>query len=256
MSSLHPTKHHPLRLSLFLLLLFSISPLAYSAPTKGSVEKQHPAPHNIKHLLMKDALLQALKKHSMTSVASAQSDVGTAYHSQADALFAGDPSYNITYRSDQVDSNQGYREFEGSLDFPIWTSGQKSVRHKLGSRIISRVKAEQSLLKWEISGEVLERAWALRIAQMEVEQARVQQQSAKNIEIDVERRVQAGEIARGDLLLAQQSTGQAKLMVQNAEAEVAKARTSWQAYTGFTQVPADLLKQSQVKKSAHSQHPH
>lgn len=229
--------------------------LAYSS-TALLPPPQEPSIASHKQLLMKDVLQGALKKHPMTTVGSVHREVGEAYQTQANALFAGDPSYNITYRSDQLDSNQGYREFEGSLDFPIWMSGQKNARYKLGSSIASRAKAEQKLLAWEISGVVLEKAWALRIAQMEVEQARVQQQSAKKLETDVKRRVQAGEIARADLLLAQQNTAQANVVFHHANAEVAKAMAAWKAYTGFSQLPTDLLKHSQIKKTDHAQHPH
>lgn len=240
---------------LVLLVCFNFSSIAYSAPTTGLVGKPLTL-HNTKHLLMKDAVLKALKKHPMTTVKTAHREVGEAYHSQANALFAGDPSYNITYRSDQMDNNQGYREFEGGLDFPIWMSGQKNARHQLANSLVSKAETEQLLLTWKISGVVLERAWALRIAQMEVEQARVQQLSANKLEADVKRRVQAGEIARADLLLAQQNTAQTNMAYQKSRAEMSQAQNAWQTYTGFNQLPVDLLKQSQPKQLKHEQHPH
>ncbi|PHS22661.1 MAG: hypothetical protein COA83_11310 [Methylophaga sp.] len=244
-----------LSIALFFLLLSIADPQIHAAPAKAvSSNTGHTAQHQ--PLVMKTAVLAALKKHPMSSLGVAHRQVGEAYRSQANALFAGDPSYNISYRSDQIDSDQGYREFAGSLDFPIWLFGQKNARYQLANRLISKADAEQLLLAWQVSGVVLERAWDLRIAQMEVEQARVQQQATKKLEADVKRRVQAGEIARADLLLAQQSTVQRKLAFQQAVAKLAKARNAWKAYTGFNQLPVDLLKQSHVKRSTHDKHPH
>lgn len=207
-------------------------------------------------ITMKNAVMNALKKHPMSSISTSQRELGAAYETQANALFAGDPTYNISYRTDELDSSQGYREFEGSLDFPIWKNGQKNARTALATSIMSNADAEQKLLAWKVSGEVLERAWALRLAQVELEQARVQQQSAQKLEADVKRRVQAGEIARADLILAQQNTTQSRMNVQTALADVETTRAAWQAYTSYTQLPADLLKQSQMKPVANLTHPH
>ena len=206
---------------------------------------------------MKQAVIAAIKRHPLSSVGTAQQQVGEAYRSQANALFAGDPSYNLSYYSDRLDSNRGFREFEGSLDFPLWRKGQKKARLELASSIVSRAKAEQLFLAWTVSGEVLERAWSVRIAQMEVVQAKTQQQSARLLEADVKRRVDAGEIARADLLLAQQSTAQTNLDYQQAVAKEALARNRWQTYTGFSRLPGDLDKQSLINKHlAHTHHPH
>lgn len=236
-----------------LLIFLASSPLAYSGPAPKTAQKVRPAHTSLR---MKDAVLAAIKKHPMSTVGSAHRKIGAAYRSQAKALFAGDPSYNVSYYTDQIDNNRGFREVEGSLDFPIWMKGQKSARHTLGNTIISGADSRQQLLTWEISGEVIERAWALRIAKMEVEQARVQQQSAKKLEVDVNRRVKAGEIARSALILAQQSSAETSMAIQKAMSLENQARAAWKAYTGFSQIPSDLLQQSQRKKPPHSKHPH
>lgn len=239
-------------IALSLLTCFGSGSLAYSAPGKTNV-KPVTGKSNIR---MKDAVLAARKMHPMSTVGAAHRKIGAAYHSQAKALFAGDPSYNVSYYTDQIDNNRGFREVEGSLDFPIWLKGQKSARRKLAKTIISGADSRSKLLTWEISGEVMERAWALRIAQMEVEQARVQQQSARKLEADVNRRVKAGEIARSALILAQQSTAETSMSIQKAISLESQARAAWEAYTGFSQLPNDLIQQSQKRKPPHSKHPH
>ncbi len=240
------------------LLLLLASPTLI--PTQAATEKAEaaftPPGHAPSAITLKSAVLAALEKHPLTTVGNAQKAVGEAYRYQADALFAGDPAYSVSYRSDQLNSRQGYREFEGSLDFPVWLSGQKQARRNLARRIIDKAEAEQWLLAWRISGEVMERAWKLRIAQMEVEQAHIRQQAANTLQADVKRKVQAGEIARADLLLAQQNTAQARLILQQAQAQVATARAAWQAYTGLTRLPVDLLQQSHSRHIPHEQHPH
>lgn len=241
---------------LSLLIILSVSPVTHSAPVSTKVKNTVQPVSAKSNIRMRDAVLAAKKRHPMAKVGGAHRKIGAAYRSQAKALFAGDPTYNVTYRTDQIDNNRGYREIEGSLDFPIWRKGQKSARHNLANTIISGADSRQHLLTWEISGEVMERAWALRIAQMEVEQARVQQQSAKKLEADVNRRVKAGEIAKSALILAQQSSAETSMAIQKAVSLERQARAAWKAYTGFNQVPTDLIQQSKIKKLSHARHPH
>ena len=251
-------------LILLIVLPLSTNLFANTGNTANGVAKrliQNSLASKVNHkkaqgLLMRHAVLAAIKKHPMTHVGSAQKAIGKAYHDQADALFAGDPSYQLTYRTDQLDSRDGFREFEGSLDFPIWRSGQKNARHQLANHIVGQSQAELSYLKWQISGEVLERAWALKKAQLEVAQAGIQQQSAKRLEADVKRRVVAGEISRADLLLAQQSTSQAAFSYQQAIAETKIAQTAWETYTGYQQLPVDLHTLSRQRKLTEDRHPH
>ena len=95
-----------LSIALFFLLLSIADPQIHAAPAKAvSSNTGHTAQHQ--PLVMKTAVLAALKKHPMSSLGVAHRQVGEAYRSQANALFAGDPSYNISYRSDRFINQSG-----------------------------------------------------------------------------------------------------------------------------------------------------
>lgn len=188
-----------------------------------------------------EAVRAALRVHPRARVHVALRQVGEGYRRQADALFGGDPAAGLAYRSDDAGGNRGYREWEANLDLPLWLPGQRGARRSLGDSIVSRSAAEFRLLAWEVAGEVLERAWSLRLAESNLEQDRSQWDSAKALEKDVARRVRAGELARSDLVLAQQETLARETAHQHAMAAVERERSSWRAYTTFDELPYDLM---------------
>ena len=202
-----------------------------------------------------EAVQAALQIHPKAKVHTALRQVGEGYQQQADALFGGDPVAGLAYRSDDVGSNRGYREWEANLDMPLWLPSQRGVRRNLGGSIISRASAEFSLLSWEVAGQVLERAWALRLAESDLKQARSQWNSAKALEIDIERRVSAGELARSDLVLAQQEALAREGSYQHAVAAVERERSSWRAYTTFNELPDDLMAKQSPGTELSPSHP-
>lgn len=191
---------------------------------------------------MHQAVNAALARHPMRSLPDSKKSLGAAYRTQADSVFAADPSYNLSYRSDQLNAADGYREFEGSLDFPLWQKGQKSSRRRLAASIEQDARTDQQLLRWQVAGEVLERAWSLRMANMEVAQAKARLQAVKQLQNDIDRRVRAGELARTDLLLAEQNSAEAQTNLLTAIHSQQAAQTSWLAYTGYSALPLDLEK--------------
>lgn len=207
-------------------------------------------------ITMKQAVQAALQRHPQSKVAKARRKVGDSYQKHANALFKEDPTYEISYLSDELNADRGLREYEANVGLPLWMPGQKGARKKLADSIYSRVDAEQELLKWQVAGEVLQRAWDLKIASMEVTQAKIQQTSARALEQDIRRRVDAGELARKDLVLAQQSTLEAQSTLQQAQANTQNVRIAWQSYTGFSKLPKDLgqfARKQPVNQGTHPQ---
>ncbi|MCF6354640.1 MAG: TolC family protein [Candidatus Polarisedimenticolaceae bacterium] len=202
-----------------------------------------------------EAVQAALQIHPKARIHVALRQVGEGYQQQADALFGDDPVAGLAYRSDDAGSNRGYREWEANLDMPLWLPGQRGVRRNLGGSIISRAGAEFRLLSWEVAGQVLERAWTLRLAESNQEQTKNQWDSAKALEIDIERRVNAGELARSDLILAQQEALAKETSYQHAMATVERERSSWRAYTTFDELPHDLMARQSPGTELNPSHP-
>ncbi len=202
-----------------------------------------------------EAVRAAVQIHPKAQLHLALRQVGEGYQQQAGALFGGDPVAGLVYRSDDADGGQGYREWEANLDLPLWLPGQRGIRRSLGKSIVSRADAAFNLLVWEVTGQVLERAWALRLAEGDLVQAKSQWDSAKTLEVDVKRRVEAGELARSDLVLAQQEVLARESTYLHARAAVERERSAWKAYTSFDTLPHDLSAEQLPGAELSSSHP-
>ena len=68
--------------------------------------------------------------------------------------------------------------------------------------------------EWSVAGEIRELLWSLRIAETRIELARRAVDSARSLEVDISKRVDAGELPRTDLVIVQAETWQEKLIKQ------------------------------------------
>jgi cobalt-zinc-cadmium efflux system outer membrane protein len=201
------------------------------------------------------AVQAALERHPEYPLHASRRQVGAGYRQQADSLLGGDPEISVLAKSDALGSDDGYREYEAGLSLPLWLPGQRDARRGIGESIDSEATGELRFLSWKVAGETLERAWALRLAGSEAAQSERQWESARQLENDVRRRFKAGELARADLLLAQQESLDREATYQEALATLKRERAAWQSYTGWIEAPADLERVEPLSAAPPGRHP-
>jgi cobalt-zinc-cadmium efflux system outer membrane protein len=220
--TVRPSKLQFQRAALAALLCFQLAPTV-AAPTVA------------------EAVQAALERSPNYPLHQATRAVGEGYREQGDAFLGGDPSLGLVAKSDKpIGSDNGYREYEAALALPLWWPGQRGARRAIGDRLDQQATTELRLLAWEVAGEVLARAWELRLALGAEQQAEHQWQAAVELERNVTRRVEAGELPRADRLLAQQETLARQTALDQAKAQVRQARAAWRSRTGLTELPEDL----------------
>lgn len=202
-----------------------------------------------------DAIHTAVEHNPKYSSHQALRKVEAGYRQQADSLFAGDPVLNIAAATDSFGSDFGYEEYVAGVSLPMWLPGQKDVRRSIAENFGVQISAELSSLIWEVSGEVLGRAWKLRLAEAEVQQALKQWAASRALEKDINHRFEAGELTLNDLLLAQQDVVESEASYQEVVNNLQQAKLSWFNYTGLHRLPDDLLrytkKQEKPELTAH-----
>jgi len=191
-------------------------------------------------LTLAEAVQQALERHPNRQLVEASRHIESGYRRQADALLGGDPAVSVSATSDTFGSDYGYEEYVAGVSLPIWLPGQRSAKAAIAEGFAGLAEAQARQLAWEVSGAVLEKAWAVRIAQTEMKQAMKQWAAARALVQDVEHRFEVGELSRNDLLLAQQDLVEAETTYQEATAALEQARLDWFNYTGLHELPADL----------------
>ncbi len=180
---------------------------------------------------------------------------GSAVREQAASLIAGDPALRVKHLSDRFNSNNGYIEWEAMLDLPLWLIGQKGARRAVADALGLHADALQKLLRWEMAGAVREAAWAAAIAHGRVRQAGQSLTSARALQADVAKRIDAGELARMDLLVAEQETLGAQMDLDEAQLAYDQAIRRYLLLTGQTHLPEPLVETVGATRALADDHP-
>jgi outer membrane protein TolC len=157
-----------------------------------------------------------------------------AVRRQASAWTADDPALRLKGVSDRFTGNEGAYELEALVELPLWLPGQRRARLALARSLGLGAEALTQLLRWEVAGAVREAVWTAKLAEVQLQQGSAAYQAARGLEAVVAKRHNAGELARLDLLTAQQET-------LARQAELTAARAAWeQARAGYAQLTGRL----------------
>ncbi|WP_240070880.1 TolC family protein [Cupriavidus taiwanensis] len=157
---------------------------------------------------------------------------------QADSLIAGPPTLGLLHRDDRWTEQRGLRESEVQLGVPVWLPGQRAARGELADAQAAEAEAGAALARLNLAAEVRERVWQLAAAEGEREVMRRRAGIAASLRDDVRRRVNAGDLARTDLLLAQQDQLAAQGLLADSEARVVEASARLLQATGVAALPS------------------
>ncbi|MBF6989571.1 TolC family protein [Cupriavidus sp. IK-TO18] len=156
---------------------------------------------------------------------------------QADSLIAGPPTLGLLHRDDRWTEKRGLRESEVQLGVPVWMPGQRAARGDLADAQAAEAEAGTALARLNVAGEVRERVWQLVAAEGERDVVRRRVEIAASLRDDVRRRVTAGDLARTDLLLAQQDYLAAQGLLADSDARLVDARARLLQATGVSALP-------------------
>ncbi len=204
---------------------------------------------------LSDAVAAAFSNHPEQRLAEARRNLGHALDERASQPFAGDPAFNLKYQTDAVGSGNGYREWEGGVELPLWWYEQASIQRQEAERTFDSANALDRAKELEVAGEVRERLWALALARSAQTEARLAFDSAKGLENDIARRAEAGELPRTDLLLAQKEVLGREDEMRQASIRVEEAEQSFKHYSGLDDVPALTPETLPDPRTLTDQHP-
>ncbi|PHS69049.1 MAG: hypothetical protein COB23_08010 [Methylophaga sp.] len=155
----------------------------------------------------------------------------------AKALFSDPASASLNHYNDVVGSGDGYQEWEGSIDMPLWLPGQKQQQLALSEKMAAQLPSEQQQLLLEISAEIRDLIWQSSLAEVASNQAYQTWQAAKKLEQDVNARINAGELAGTEGLLAKAYSLEMHSRYMLLHAELIQKLTHYQQRTGEHQLP-------------------
>lgn len=129
---------------------------------------------------------------------SLRQEAADAERDAARSWIAEPPSLDVSLKTDQLNRNDGAREYELGFSIPLWLPGERSRSGALAeaqSRNVAMIVATARLRTAAQSRQVY---WDWARARIEYALSEDRLSNARNLAADVRRRVEAGELARAD----------------------------------------------------------
>ena len=147
------------------------------------------------------------------------------------------PTLTISSRGDQIDTNNGLREWEAEISQPIWLWGQRERAQDVAQSEREAGTQRFAAGRWQLAGELREAWWEARLAEAEQNEAERKSKEAAQLETDVRRRVKAGDLAPLDLNQVRSSVAIAKTDVLRTQTAVARTLAQFQALSKGAPLP-------------------
>ncbi len=205
------------------------------------------------NLQLNEVLEKTLARNPMQTTLQSRDSVVSARKMVANSLLPTAPAVSVGHQNDALGSGRGEREWQAELELPVWLPNQRNNRLKVADASQSSVIASRESLKLHVAGQLREALWDLAMNDNNLVLAVNKLEVAHHLQRDVEKRHQAGEMAKTDVMLAQQETLRAEKEKLRAEAEVMHARHRYYLLSGLRELPASFAeKQSALEDYSQS----
>ena len=156
----------------------------------------------------------------------------------ASSWISGEPVAGVAHRTDRLNQNEGFREYEAEIELPLWNPGVRAAAQADASAQRQGFDGQFALSKLKLAGELRVLAASAALAQVELDLNKRKLSDGTVLAQDLSRRVKAGENARVDSLQAQVLVQQAQAAIARADSHLTRLQNQWRSLTGLTTVSA------------------
>lgn len=139
---------------------------------------------------------------------------------------------SLSSRNDNLNRHPGLQEHELEISTALWLPGQKSARQLEAQARAEELQARRLALRWEIAGQVRDAWWQIASARHAQALAQRKYEAAQALAADLQRRYQAGDVARIDANLGQSEVHTAQAELLDAQVARQQAEQAFQLLTG------------------------
>ena len=154
----------------------------------------------------------------------------------AGSWISGEPVAGIAHRTDRLNKNEGFREYEAEIELPLWNHGVRAATQADVAAQRLGFDGQFALARLKLAGELRALAASAATAQVELALNKRKLLDATALTQDLDRRVKAGENARVDGLQAQLLVQQAQTALAQAESQLTRLQNQWRSLTGLASV--------------------
>lgn len=198
----------------------------------------------------------AFERYPQNQLVYSFDEEAKALNQRSESLIAGYPMVYLQYINyANISKNGGVNNIQTGYQVPVWMWGQKDAGQKVADQAQKGVEKYLNAFKHELAGLIRDSLWMLRLAENRLELSRKIYGVAEKLSAVVKRRVELGDLARADMLLAESDRLEKKTNLIQAEAEVMHARKNYQNLTRMDKAPANFDERLSPIKSVDERHP-
>lgn len=190
-------------------------------------------------LTLREVVLRTVEREPGSEVIVARREEAAELQNNATRLLAGAPSIEAFYISDGLSSDDGYRQWDVALEFPLWWPGQRSGRRLSARAAGSAASHAERAHALQVAGWVRQAVAELALARVRLELTEAEWRAEDELASQIERAVALEELAERDLLLARSASLDRKLLYLEALEESGHSEGSYFLLTGFSSWPGD-----------------
>ncbi|MBK7025271.1 MAG: TolC family protein [Sulfuritalea sp.] len=195
---------------------------------------QSPPPSTTAVNSLKQAYETAWARQPEAQSLNTRREAASARREAADSWLAEPLSIELSDKTDQLNHNQGMREYQVGLAIPLWLPGERTRTAALADAESRMATSRALAAQLRVAASIREAWWLWQRAQGEQALARERLTNAQQLADDVARRVKAGALARSDQHQAEGAAASAEMALSEAEAALAAATQQLRAMIGAT----------------------
>ncbi len=188
-------------------------------------------------LTLGEVIEAATANFPRSRLAEAFREQARAWDRRSGGILAGPVMLGVSYAGDQVGDDTGQWGIDTDLTFMLWKWGQKRAAHDMADESAQYARKFRQALKLQVAGLVREALWEMALKRADNETARRVLEVSERLTEAVRRRVEAGDLPRTDLLLAETDLLKRRAQALTAEAEWMHARRRYLNLTRIERAP-------------------
>ncbi|WP_228125062.1 TolC family protein [Candidatus Methylospira mobilis] len=207
---------------------------------------------------LRDVVEATFENHPQGSVITALHDEAAALHQRSDSLIAGYPMIYLQYIDGKPfnPSSSVYATYaQTAYQIPIWMWGQRDASQAMADTADKGALLFAGAIRHEMAGLVRTALWNLRLVENRRMLADEVYTVSEQLFTSVKRRVELGDLALSDQLLAESDLLEKQSLLTQAEAAVMDTRRSYINLTRLEKMPANFTEILSNRKEIVDIHP-
>lgn len=190
---------------------------------------------------------EALMAEGLQSLSKANQSLSQSWLSDAVAI-------TVAHENDALTGNLDTQNWAVGAEFSVLLPKQQSALQGVSDAYRAQLSIQQDYLNWLASGKLRQLSWAYKKAQIEANLAESALKNSMALQETVQRKVEVGDSAQLDLLLAEKFVLEQQALVQQKLGQLNLLKKEFDFWTGQSKLPKEIVERPQPLRAL-SEHP-